>query len=87
MPRKPTCEELEQRIKELQKKLVNCERTEKTLQKWKKRFISVTNSIEELHVILDQNLKIQLINSTLAKTYNVSLDENMGKYCYELFYG
>ena len=87
MLRKPTYEELEQRIKDLQKKVANCERTEETLQEWKKRFKSVANSIEELLVLLDQNLKIQLINSTLAEAYNVSLDEYMGKYCYELFYG
>ena len=87
MPKKPTYEELEQRNKELEKKAAHWKRAEEELRKREKRFKSVTNSIEELLVLLDQNLKIQLINSTLAKAYNVSLDEYMGKYCYELFYG
>ena len=87
MARKPTYEELEQRNKELQEIVVNCKQTEETLQEWKKRFMSVTNSIEELIVILDHNLKIQLVNKTLAKAYNISFDKYAKKYCYEFFYG
>ena len=87
MDRKPTYEELEQRNKDLEKEAVNCKRTEETLQKSEKRFKNVTNSIKELLVLLDQNFKVQLINSTLAQAYNISLDEYAGKHCYELFYG
>jgi PAS domain S-box-containing protein len=87
MARKSTYEELEQRNKELEKEAVNCKRTEEALQESEKRLKNVTNSIEELLVLLDQNFKVQLINSTLAKAYNVSLDEYKGKHCYELFYG
>ena len=87
MPRKPTYEEIEQRLKDLDKESVNCKRTEEALQKSEKRFKNVTNSIEELLVLLDQNFKVQLINSKLAKAYNVSLDEYAEKHCYELFYG
>ena len=87
MPRKPNYEELEQRLKELEKKAVKCKLTEEALQKSEKRFKNVINSIEELLVLLDHNFKIQLINSTLANAYNVSHDEYEGKYCYEFFYG
>ena len=87
MDRKPTYEELAQRNKELEKEAVNWKRTEEALQESEKRFKNITNSIEELLVLVDQNLNVQLINSTLAKAYNVSLDEYKGKHCYELFYG
>jgi PAS domain S-box-containing protein len=87
MDKKPTYEELEQRNKDLEKEAVNCKRTEELLQESEKRFKNVTNSIEELLVLLDQNFKVQLINSTLAQAYNISLDEYAGKHCYELFYG
>jgi len=87
MPRKPTYEELEQRNKDLEKEAVNCKGAEEALRESEKRFQNVTNSIEELLVLLDQNFKVQLINSTLAQAYNVSLDEYAGKHCYELFYG
>ncbi|MBW2321161.1 MAG: PAS domain S-box protein [Deltaproteobacteria bacterium] len=87
MPRKPTYEEIERRLKELDKEAVNYKRTEEALQESEKRFKSVINSIEELLVLVDQNFKLQMINKTLAKAYNVSLDEYAGKYCYELFYG
>jgi len=87
MPRKPTYEELEQRNKDLQKIAVNCKRAEETLRQWKKRFEIVTNSTEELMVLVDQNFKIQLINTTLAKAYNISPDDCTEKYCYEFFYG
>jgi len=87
MPRKPTYEETERRLKELDKEAVNFKRTEKTFQESEKRFKNVINSIEELLVLLDRNFKIQLINSTLSKAYNVSLHEYEGKYCYEFFYG
>jgi len=87
MDRKPTYEELEQRNKELEKETVSFNAQKKTLQESEKRFKNVINSIEELLVLLDHNFKIQLINSTLANAYNVSLDEYEGKYCYEFFYG
>jgi PAS domain S-box-containing protein len=87
MDRKPTYEELEQRNKELEKAVVNCKGLEKALQESEKRFKNVTNSIEELIVLVDQNFKIQLINSTLAQAWNISLDDYAGKYCYEIFYG
>ena len=66
MPGKPTYEEIEQRLKDLDKESVNCKRTEEALQKSEKRFKNVTNSIEELLVLLDQNFKIQLINFDLC---------------------
>ena len=87
MPRKPTYEELEQRNKDLEKKAIKCKLLEEALKESEKRFKNVTNSIEELLVLLDQNFKVQMINSKLAKAYNVSLDEYEGKHCYELFYG
>ncbi len=87
MPGKPTYEELKQSNKELEKEAVNCKRTEEVSRECENRFKNVINSIEELLVILDQNFKIQLINTTLAQAYNVSLDEYMGKHCYEFFYG
>jgi PAS domain S-box-containing protein len=87
MPGKPTYEELEQRNKDLEKKAAKCKLTEEALKESEKRFKNVINSIEELLVLLDHNFKIQLINSTLAKAYNVSLDEYEGKHCYEFFYG
>ena len=87
MPRKPTYEEIKRRLEELDKKAINCKRTEETLPESEKRFKNVTNSIEELLVFVDLTFKVQAINTTLAKAYNVSLDEYAGKYCYELFYG
>jgi PAS domain S-box-containing protein len=87
MPGKLTYEEIERRLKELEKEAVRCKLTEEALRESEKRFKNVTNSIEELLVLLDQNFKIQLINPTLAKAYNVSFDEYKGKHCYEFFYG
>ncbi|MGB2927593.1 MAG: PAS domain-containing protein, partial [Desulfobacterales bacterium] len=87
MPRKPTYEELEQRNKDLEKEAVNCKRTEELLQESEIRFKNVTNSIKEHLVLLDQNFKVQLINTTLAQSYNISLDDYAGKHCYELFCG
>jgi len=87
MPRKSTYEELEKRNKELEKEANHWKRIEEELQKREKRFESITNSIEELFVILDQNFKVQLINKTLSQAYNVSLGDYAGKHCYDLFYG
>jgi two-component system sensor histidine kinase/response regulator len=87
MPRKPTYEEIKRRLKKLDKEAVIWKRTEAALQESEKRFKNVTNSIEELLVLVDQNFKVQVINTTLAQAYNVSIDEYAGKYCYELFYG
>ena len=87
MARKPTYEELAQRNKELEKEVVRFKRTEQALLECEKRFKNVTNSIEELLVIVDREFKIQLINTTLARAWNISLDEYKGKHCYELFYG
>jgi PAS domain S-box-containing protein len=87
MPQKSTYEELEQRNRDLEKQVVSCKRTEKALRESEKRFKNITNSIKELLVLLDQNFKVQMINSTLGQAYKVSLDDYAGKHCYELFYG
>ena len=72
---------------ELEKYNIELQKAHENLQESEKRFKNITNSIKELFVFLDQNFKIQLINSTLAQAYNISLDEYAGKHCYELFYG
>jgi len=87
MPRKPAHEESEQRNENSKTDLLNFKRTEEALRQCTKRFQSVTNSIKELLILLDPDFKIQMINTTLAEAYNVSLDECKGKYCYEFFYG
>jgi PAS domain S-box-containing protein len=87
MARKPTYEKLAQRNKELEKQAVHCKRTEQALLECEKRFKNVKNSIEELLVMVNREFKIQLINTTLARAWDISVDEYKGKYCYELFYG
>jgi PAS domain S-box-containing protein len=87
MPKKPTYEELEQRNKELEKEAAHWKRIEEELRKSEKPFKSVTNSIEDIIVLLDQNFKVRFINTALAQTFNISLDEYKGKHCYELLLG
>ena len=87
MTGKPTYEELAQRNEELEKEVLGFKGTEQALLECEKRFKNVTNSIEELLVIVDREFKIQLINTTLVRAWNISLDEYEGKYCYDLFYG
>ena len=87
MPGKPTYEELEQRNKDLEKQTINCKGAEETFQESENLFKNVTNSIKELLVLLDQNFKVKLINTTLAQAFKISVDESIGKHCYELFYG
>ncbi len=51
-----------------------------------KRFSEVTNSLNEALILLDIDLKVQMLNDAAIKIYGVNYDNHVGKYCHEIFW-
>ena len=51
-----------------------------------KRFREVTNSLRDVLILIDKDLKVQLLNDAAKKAYGVTDPHYSGKYCYEVFW-
>ena len=59
--------------------------TERELRESKKTFESVVNTISDLVVLLDRDLRIRLANPAVFKAIKRSPEGALGRYCYEIF--
>ncbi|MBN2644926.1 MAG: diguanylate cyclase [Desulfuromonadaceae bacterium] len=51
-----------------------------------KRFIDITNSLNDILILLDPQLRVQLMNKAGMRAYQVDPDNYVGKLCHELFW-
>ena len=56
------------------------------LQESEKRFREVTNSLTDVLILIDKDLKVQLLNDAAKKAYGVTDKNYIGKHCYEVFW-
>jgi PAS domain S-box-containing protein len=82
MPQKPTYEELEQRIKELEKENVERRRAEKELHVASDNLLNILASMEDGVYIVNQECDIQYVNPVLKKEFG-PIDKRK---CYEYFH-
>jgi PAS domain S-box-containing protein len=77
MGEKPSCEELEQRIKELEDELFKCRHAQETLRKSEEKYSKlVENSLTGIYV--DQDEKIIFANRRLAEIYRYPYEDLVG---------
>ncbi|MBA3017381.1 MAG: PAS domain S-box protein [Proteobacteria bacterium] len=86
MADKPSYEELEQRIKEIEKEYVDRKKAEAALKKNERFLQSIFNAIQDGISVLDSELNIMSVNSWVQNLY---LDNTIigVKKCYEIFKG
>ena len=87
MADKPTHEELEQRIKELEKESVERKRAEEELRQSKHYFRSLLNHIHEDIMVIGQDYRITDVNKTFQVTSGRKREDVIGHYCYEISHG
>ena len=85
MPQKPTYKQLEERIKKLEKKLVDCGRIEEALRKSEARFRSFLDNLGDVAYEVDANGVITYANKMAEETTGMSLKDLLGKSFLPLF--
>lgn len=87
MSKKPTYEELEQKIDELNKHFVEREQDEAVIIQAKEELERTFNSVPDLIAILDDKHRIIRVNRAMADRLGVSAEDAVGLTCYESVHG
>lgn len=61
-------------------------RARKALMESGQRFREVTNSLNDILILLDTDLKVQMLNDAAIRAYNVDPGDYLGKRCHEIFW-
>ena len=85
MNSKPTYEELEQKVKELEKKAVEHALIEESLKKAEKEKETVLNSMLEHVVYQDTNHRVIWANRASGESVGLTQEELVGRHCYEIW--
>ena len=85
MAKKPTYEELEQRVKELKKEVAKHSHTENELQSSEAEKTAILNATIELVAYLDTDLKVLWANKAADKSVGLNAEDLVGRYCYEIW--
>ena len=78
MAKKPTYEELEQKVKDLEKDAAKHKKTEEALRESEERYRTIFDSIEEAYFKVDIGGNFTFFNDSLSKSLGYSNDELMG---------
>ncbi len=87
MAGKSTCEELEQRVKELEEKAEKCKQTEEELLKSKTMLQEVFDEISDPLFKLDKEMRIEVFNRAAADHHKIKSKDVIGKPCYQALKG
>ncbi|TFG36912.1 MAG: PAS domain S-box protein, partial [Desulfobacterales bacterium] len=79
MSGKPTYEELEQRVKELEKQTANRTRGEKALQASEDIFKAISASAQDGIIMMDNDGNISYWNEAAERIFGYSAEEALGK--------
>jgi PAS domain S-box-containing protein len=84
IPKKPSYEELEQRIKELEKETLERRRVEKALQRTKEELETIVDSVPALIAYKDSKNRYIRINKSYAEAINLPRDHIEGKSAFDI---
>jgi len=87
MAKKPTYEELEQRIRELEREAVGRKRAEEALRKNEAQKRAILDASVDRIRYVDKDMRIIWGNKTTALIHGVSPEDLVGRTCYEVFVG
>jgi len=85
MAKKPTYEKLEQRIKELEKAVLERKRTEKPLQEFEQEKEIILKSLVEHVIYQDTEMRILWANRAACESVNLTREQLLGRFCYEIW--
>lgn len=84
MAGKPTYEEQEQRVKELERELFNCQRDEEALRQSRYYLDRITGGMYECLMVIDRNFIIKDVNNRFLEEYGITREEVIGRTCHEV---
>lgn len=85
MPKKPTYEELEKRVKELEKVADERSRTSKVFLTSDQEKEAILNNLMEHVIYQDTEMRILWANRAACESANLPYEEIVGHYCYEIW--
>ncbi len=84
MTKKATYEELQKRLKKLEKEALRLMELKEEMEKGEREKETLLNSMLELVTYQDMEMKIVWANKAVAKSLGVPSEQLMGRYCYEI---
>ena len=85
MVKKPSYEELEQRVKELEKAALERERAEEPLQEFEQEKEIILKSLVEHVIYQDTEMRILWANRAACESVNLTREQLLGRFCYEIW--
>jgi len=85
MAKKPACEKLEQRIKELEKAALKCQKAEKPLKEFEQEKEIILKSLVEHVIYQDTEMRILWANRAACESANMTREQLLGRFCYEIW--
>ncbi|MGD9106283.1 MAG: PAS domain S-box protein [Desulfobacterales bacterium] len=85
MTQKPTYKELEKSLREMKKEIRKLKRVEEALRESEYEKESILNSLVEHVIYQDTEMRIQWANRAACKSANLTNEEIVGSYCYEIW--
>ena len=87
MAKKPTYEELEQRVKELEKESAERKRAEEALRQSEDQKKAILDASIDRIRLVDKDMRIIWANKTTTRELNVAPEDLAGQFCYEVLVG
>jgi PAS domain S-box-containing protein len=87
MCRKPTYEELEQRVRELEREVVEAKQAGETMRTAETEKKAILDAMSDIVMFQDTNLSIRWGNEAAGRSVGKTQQELVGGYCYELWHG
>ena len=85
MVKKPSYEELEQRVKELEKAALERKKAEEPLQEFEKEKEIILKSLVEHVIYQDTEMRILWANRAACESVNLTREQLLGRFCYEIW--
>ena len=86
MAKKPTYEELKQRVKELEKEAVKCKKAEGALRESEAQKKAILDASVDRIRLVDMDMRIIWANKTTTRELNVAPEDLVGQTCYKVFF-
>jgi len=83
--KKPSYEELEQRVKELEKAALERKRAEEPLQEFEQEKEIILKSLVEHVIYQDTEMRILWANRAACESVNLTREQLLGRFCYEIW--
>ena len=87
MANRPTYEELEQRIRELEKEAIECQQVEGKLNELRYYLDRITSGMYDSLMVIDRDFVIRDVNEGFLQAYGKTREDTIGRTCHDVTHG